>query len=185
MTDKEKIVIGVLGAGALYLVTRPKKTVQLSGPTVNPTTGAVTAGGFDPLDPSTWGSLLGNNTGGSQSQAQQASGIISSIGNLFNGIGSIVRGVDQSSPTGSGAGSTTSGSTYSGGYDSGILDPGAVDLGDPGLNVSQGGFGGGSNISLGGDSDGSLANGGGGSDPLGVGGLTLGDTGFGLSDLAN
>lgn len=184
MNDKEKIVLGVLAVGGLYLVTRPKKATQLTGPTVNPTTGAVTAGGFNPLDPFTWGSLLGQ-TGGSQSQAQQASGIISSIGSLFNGIGSVVKGLDQSSPTGSGAGSSTSGSTYSGGYDSGVLDPGAVDLGDPSLNVAQGGFGGGSTISLGGDTDGSLANGGGGGDAFGLGGLTLGDTGFGASDLAN
>jgi hypothetical protein len=177
MTDKEKIVLGVVGAGVIYIATRPKKV------NVAPGTGAVAAA---PQQTGLAGILAslglgsGQTTGGSASQAASASGIIGSIGSLFSGIGSVVRGVDNSSPSGSTATSSTSGSGYGSGglLGSGITDPGAVDLGDPTLSPTQGGFGGGSTISLSGSDQGSTPTSGA-SDPFGLGGLTL------SSDLAN
>jgi hypothetical protein len=102
MDTSTVLVLGLVGLGAVYLMTRrtPAATSVINPPPngaypypTNQQQGSI--GGL----PLNMGGILGSNN--NPTAAQQAAGVISAIGGLATGIGSVVRGLGDAGVFGS------------------------------------------------------------------------------------
>ena len=97
------LVLGLVGLGAVYLMTR--KAPAATSVITPPPNGAYPLPtnqqqGYPGGLPFNLGGLLGSNN--NPTAAQQAAGVISAIGGLASGIGSVVRGLGDAGVFGQG-----------------------------------------------------------------------------------
>ena len=111
MNNTTVLILAAVGLGAVYMMTRKTATPVMSTSAIPPNANGYSVQQQYPQYPGalqnmggSLSGLFGGAVGGGSNptQAQQAASVISAIGGLANGIGSVVRGIGEWSSNGSG-----------------------------------------------------------------------------------